>query len=424
MAIKYWQKSNPKVKTSEIYNLILPLEGLSVVEGSAFVAAPSGGMTLAQLGADVIRFDQIGGGIDYKRWPLSDEGVSLYWNGLNRGKRSIVADLRNSEVQILLSDLIARSGNFLTNFPTKGWLSYEKISNQCSDLVMVSITGSHDGTAAVDYTINCAVGVPWITGHADDPRPVNHALPAWDLICGQTAALGMVAADRHRIRTGEGQVVSLALSDVALAAVAWRGDLTEVELGGGQREKLGNDLYGAFGRDFLTMDNRHVMVVAITQKQWESLLDATQSREAVRELASELKLDFTDEGSRFIARERLGDLFSPWFKRLTFAEVSAQLDKYNVCWGPYRTFRELLDEDPRCSLENPMFSNLDQPGVGTHLVPGSPLAFGGSMENNRNASLAPVLGEHTEQVLAEDLDLSPNEIGSLVDRGLIFIADN
>ncbi len=69
--------------------MILPLQGLSVVEGSAFVAAPSGGMTLAQLGAEVIRFDQLGGGIDYKRWPLSESGASLYWNGLKNFKTKV-----------------------------------------------------------------------------------------------------------------------------------------------------------------------------------------------------------------------------------------------------------------------------------------------------------------------------------------------
>ena len=93
----------------------LPLEGLSVVEGSAFVAAPSGGMTLAQLGAEVIRFDQIGGGLDYRRWPLlSSTDVSLYWNGLNRGKQSIEVDLTDPEIQDLLSELIAKTRNFLT----------------------------------------------------------------------------------------------------------------------------------------------------------------------------------------------------------------------------------------------------------------------------------------------------------------------
>ena len=391
-----------------------------MVEGSAFVAAPSGGMTLAQMGAEVIRFDQLGGGIDYKRWPLTKDGVSLYWNGLNRGKKSVVADLRAPEIQSLLSELIANSGNFLTNFPSKGWLSYEKLSEKRSDLVMVSIMGSHDGATAVDYTINCAVGIPSITGHEEDSRPVNHSLPAWDLICGQTAALGIVAADRYRAQTGKGQLVTLALSDVALAAVAWRGDLTEVELGGTERKKLGNDLYGAFGRDFLSSDGRHVMVVAITQKQWDGLIEATQTKEEVALLSQRHGFDFTDEGVRFEARKELAGLFSPWFENLTLKEISERLDECGVCWGPYRTFRQMLDEDPRCSTENPMFSSIDQPGVGRHLVPGSPLSFGGPLAGDRNALEAPLLGEHTEQVLADNLKLSAAEIGNLADHDLIF----
>ena len=135
-----------------------PLEGLSVIEGSAVVAAPAGGMTLAQLGADVIRFDRSGGGRDHRRWPLTADGVSLYWNGLNRGKRSVTADLSDPEVRELLSELVARAGNFLPNFPPRGWLAYDRLRERRDDLVMVAVTGSPDGTSAVDYTINCAVG--------------------------------------------------------------------------------------------------------------------------------------------------------------------------------------------------------------------------------------------------------------------------
>ena len=82
------------------------LAGLRVVEGSAFVAAPLGGMTLAQLGADVIRFDQIGGGLDHERWPLAGDGQSLFWAGLNKGKRSIELDLRSPEGRELATALV------------------------------------------------------------------------------------------------------------------------------------------------------------------------------------------------------------------------------------------------------------------------------------------------------------------------------
>ena len=399
----------------------LPLEGLTVVEGSAFVAAPSGGMTMAQLGADVIRFDRIGGGIDHRRWPLTPDGASLYWNGLNKGKRSLVVDLGDPEAQDLVAELVGRAGNFLTNFPAVGWLSYEALRRRRDDLVMVAITGNHDGTTAVDYTVNCAVGYPSATGHGDDPRPVNNVVPAWDLMCGQMAAVGLLAADRRRILEGVGDLVTLALADVALATVSMLGSLAEAQLLGTQREAIGNDLYGAYGSDFPTGDGRRVMVVAISPKQWRGLQAATGTTDAVEALADELGIDFADEGERYLARDRLGSLFEPWFAARTLDEVASGLDAKGVCWGPYRTFLELVDEDPRCSTANPLFNDLDQPGVGRHLVSGSPLAFAGV--EGRGAATAPRLGQHTEQVLADDLGLGEAEIGSLVDRGVVATAD-
>ena len=100
------------------------LTGLRIVEGSAFIAAPMCGMTLAQLGADVIRFDQIGGGIDYRRWPITETGRSLYWHSLNKGKRSIAVDFKKPEGQEILSQLITAPGEtaglFVSNFPARG----------------------------------------------------------------------------------------------------------------------------------------------------------------------------------------------------------------------------------------------------------------------------------------------------------------
>ena len=103
------------------------LSGMRVIEGAAFVAAPSGAMTLAQLGADVIRFDLIGGGLDYRRWPVDQHDNSLFWAGLNKGKRSIAVDFRKPEGQEILARLIGAPGEdaglFISNFPARGWLS-------------------------------------------------------------------------------------------------------------------------------------------------------------------------------------------------------------------------------------------------------------------------------------------------------------
>ena len=397
------------------------LEGMRVVEGSAYVAAPLGGMTLAQLGADVIRFDPIGGGLDRTRWPVNEEGTSLFWAGLNKGKRSIQVDLRSDRGREVLTDLMTApgpdSGIVLTNFPLRGWLDYERLVERRPDLIMVSIVGNHDGSSAVDYTVNPSTGFPWATGPRHLSVPFNHLLPAWDAITGTLAAAGVLAAERHRARTGEGQLVRVALSDVAIAMVGNLGKIAEAQVLQRERRKDGNYLYGAFGRDFLTSEGRRIMIVALTGRQWENLVEATELHEAFDTLEKLMDVDLSREGDRFRAREVIGAVLKPWTISHTFDEIAAIFDAHDVSWGRYQTFRELVEEDPRCSTDNPMFDEVEQPGIGTYLVPGSPLDFGG-VERLRPRR-APLLGEHTDEVLSELLGLGDAEIGRLYEEGVV-----
>ncbi len=397
--------------------MVPPLDGFRIVEGSAFVAAPSGGMALAQLGADVIRFDHIGGGLDARRWPLTAEGESLYWAGLNKGKRSIAVDLRSERAQELLTELIGITGTFLTNFPARGWMSYSALQQVRADLVMLAVTGNRDGSTALDYTVNAAMGYPLATGPVDSSDPVNHVLPAWDLICGQTAALGLLAADRRRMQTGEGTLMSLALSDVALAAVAALGHVAEAQVNGTERGRFGNFVYGAYGAEFTTADGVRVYVAGISPKQWSSLLEATESSDAVAAIAESQGLDFGDEGDRFAARVEVSAAIRPWIASRTITEVAARFDELGVCWDRYQTFKQLVDEDPRCSVESGLFAEVSQPQIGTYLAPGSPLAVDGMLATE--PAPAPRLGQHTDEILADDLGLTSAEIGSLRASGTV-----
>ena len=400
-----------------------PLDGLRVVEGSAFVAAPSGGMTLAQLGAEVVRFDPFGGGIDYGRWPLTAEGRSLYWAGLNKGKKSLTVNLRDPAAHELLTELIGTAGTFLTNFPARGWMSPDRLSARRADLVMVAITGNRDGTTAVDYTVNAALGFPMVTGPAGHDGPINSVLPAWDLLCGQTAAVGILAAERRRLLTGEGSVMLLALSDVALAATAALGYIAEVQVNDSDRPRCGNDLYGAFGAELSTADGRRLYAVGISGRQWASLLEATESKDAVAEIAAARGLDFDNEGDRFEARHEIRAAMQAWAGQRTLAEAAERLDALGVCWGPYQTFAELVGSDPRCSPAGGLFREVDQPEIGPYLVPGSPLALASACTGKPDApgdtAVAPALGQHTDEVLAGWLGLSAGEIARLHDRGVV-----
>jgi 2-methylfumaryl-CoA isomerase len=400
------------------------LEGLRVVEGSAFVAAPLGGMTLAQLGADVIRFDQIGGGLDYKRWPLASGGESLFWAGLNKGKRSIALDLRSEEGRELATALVTAPGEdaglFLTNFPARGWLGYDALRARREDLVMVALTGNPDGSSEVDYTVNPATGFPSATGPRNLSEPLNSVLPAWDVAMGSLAAIGMLAAERHRSRTGEGQLIRLSLSDVAFAMVGNLGRIAEAQLGGRDQPKDGNYLYGAFGHDFETQEGRRVMVVALTARQWSALKQATGIGEACEKLEQATGHDLDTETGRFEGRDLIAALLRPWFASHDLSEIRAAFEGTGVSWGPYQTFRQLVTEDPRASTANSTFAEVEQPGIGTYLMPGSPLDF--SVSGRLPPRPAPRLGEHTEAVLADVLGLSGAEIGRLHDAGVVETA--
>lgn len=386
------------------------------------MAAPLGGLTLAQLGADVIRFDQVGGGLDARRWPLAPDGrESLFWTGLNRGKRSIAVDLRSPRGQELLTRVItapgADAGIFSTNFPARGWLSYDTLRAHRDDLIMIVLTGRRDGGSEVDYTVNPAIGVPAFTGPSHDTAPVNHVLPAWDLIAGHQVALAILAAERHRTRTGRGQLVQLALKDVGLAMLGHLGFLGEAALHGADRARYGNYLFGAYGRDLVTADGRRVMVVGLTDAQWRGLVAATDSADAMDALGTQLRLDLSDEGNRFLAREHITDVLAPWFAARPFAEVRDALTRHRVAWGPYRTVRELLAEDADASLDNPLFGMVHAASGTPYLAPGSPLHFGDMAR--RPVAPAPRLGEHTDEILLALAGVSEAELGRLHDDGIV-----
>jgi 2-methylfumaryl-CoA isomerase len=396
------------------------LSGLTVVEGSAFVAAPLGGMTLAQLGADVIRFDQLGGGLDYGRWPLAANGDSLFWAGLNKGKRSLEVDLHSERGRELVEACIAAAGAFLTNFPARGWLAYESLSRHRPDLVMVLLTGNRDGTSEVDYTVNPATGFPWATGPRGFAEPLNSVLPAWDVTMGGLAATGLLAAERHRNRTGQGQLVRVALSDVAFAVVGHLGRVAEAQLARTDTPKDGNYLYGAFGHDFVTKDGRRVMVVALTTRQWNALLEVTDYQSAIAAIEQGMGIDLQSVAVRFQVRDLLAAVLAPWFEGRTLLEIRAAFEHTGVSWGAYQTFAQLVNEDPRCSTENEMWETAEQPGVGSYLMPGTPLDF--SAVPRVPVRRAPLLGEHTEVVLAELLGMTAAEIGRLDRDGVIRCA--
>jgi 2-methylfumaryl-CoA isomerase len=393
------------------------LKGLTVVEGAAFIAGPSCCLYLAQLGAEVIRFDQIGGGPDYRRWPMSDGGDSYYWESLQKGKKSVALDLSRPEGRALAQRLAVSTGLFVTNYPVEGFLSYEKLKALREDLIAVRVMGWSDGKPGVDYTVNAAVGVPYLTGPADAPRPVNNTLPAWDFLTGALAAFSLIAAERKRQADGQGREIRLSLSDVAITAMGNLGWIAEVLTTGQEHPRLGNSLYGGFGRDFTTRDGQDVMIVALTPRQWAGLIGPLGIAAPVAALEAELGVAFShDEGARFVHRARLYPLFETAFAQHDLAELAPAFDAAGVTWSAYQPLSRAI-ADPRFAGA---LAEIEHPSGGRYPTPG----FSGVVAGEPRPAPVPAhkLGQDTDEILSRLLNLSDGEIGKLHDQGVVASA--
>ena len=401
------------------------LQGMRVVESSAFVAVPLAGMTLAQMGADVIRFDLPQGGMDAKRWPVTASGASLFWAGLNKGKRSVALDVTTPRGREIAQAIICApgpdAGLFITNLAVQGWTDHATLAALRADLCSVTLRGDRKGRPAVDYTVNPSLGFPMATGPEGSTEPVAHVLPAWDCIAGNMVVSGLLAAERHRLRTGQGQGVDLTLKDAAAAMLGNLGIIGEVAVNGVDRPKTGNSLYGAYGQDFTCADGARVMVIALTPRQWKNLLKVTGTEAEMGYLASRLRVDLGTESARWHHRAEITSVLAPWFAARRLADFAESFDKAGVTWSVFRSFAQALREDPDLSPANPVFAEIDQPGIGRYPVPGSPFTF--DAHPRQPPEPAPLLGQHTEEVLGDVARLPDAEIAGLFDAGIVAQAD-
>jgi 2-methylfumaryl-CoA isomerase len=374
-----------------------------VVELSAFVAAPLAGSVLASLGAEVIRIEQRGGGIDATRWPMH-EGRSLYRSGLDKGKRSLTVDLSTREGQKLVVDLITAPGEgggiVLTNLPVRGWMDFRELTQLRPDVIMMVISGASDGRAHVDYTVNARVGFPMITGPENGNEPVNHVLPAWDVTTALYTSTALLAAELSRRTSGTGQIVTLALEDVALTIADRLGYLAEADLIDEPRGRYGNAIFGTYGHDFRTTDGRYVMVCALTPRQWRSLCSATELTESFATFEASTGASLELEGDRFRHRQEITRQIEQWTSARTLEEVSARFDEHAVLWAPYRSFKELLRDEPRARS-----------------LPSSPLHF--SAFSDSTPSGTHEIGADTDLVLREVLNLGDRDLEDLRSNGVI-----
>lgn len=378
------------------------------------------------MGAEVIRVDHTAGGLDYDRFMLTKEGRSLSWENLNRAKKSVALDLRSGEGRELCVELAARTGQCITNLPEQSFLSHAAMAAKRSDMISLRIMGWHDGRQAMDFTVNAASGYPLMTGpeewDMETAEPVNQVLPAWDFITGAYSAFALLAALRHRDATGEGSEVRVPLGDVAIGTAANSGMFAEMLYRGADRPRLGNAIWGAFGRDFRSKDGVRFMVAALTAKQWSGLVEAFGVATPVGVLEVEKGVRFADgDAPRFEHRHALFDIFQNVAGSHDYAALEGMMRANGCTYERYRTAHEAVN-DPVLVADNPLFG--PSPANPSGFAYPAPRSFANLPAHEAGDPLpAPYLGQHSEEVLAERLGLSSGAIGKLVDAGTVALSD-
>jgi crotonobetainyl-CoA:carnitine CoA-transferase CaiB-like acyl-CoA transferase len=394
-----------------------PLAGMKVVELSHIMAGPVCGLMLADLGADVLKVERLPSGDDSRRMvPPTVGGESAAFMMMNRNKRGLALDLRRPEGAAVVRRLAAGADVLVENFRhgamERMGLGYDVLRAENRRLVYCSISGyGRTGPLAdrggFDLVAQGMSGLMSITGEGPGRPPVKVGAPVTDIGAGILAALGVVAAYAHAQRTGEGQQVDTSLFEAGLVQTYWQAAIclaTGVAPGAmGSAHPL-NAPYQAFE----TSDG-WVNVGAANQRTWLALVQAIG--------APALSADprFADNAARMSHLDALGAALAPLFRQRTTAQWLAALDAAGVPAGPVLSIAEAL-EHPQ-TLARDMVPAVEHTTLGRVRSVGLPVKLSATPGSLRRA--APVLGEHTREVLAEH-GYTSLEIDALVAAGVVL----
>lgn len=393
-----------------------PLAGLRVVELAHIMAGPVCGRMLADLGADVVKVEKLPEGDASRSFlPPDIEGEAAAFMMLNRNKRGIAVDLKAAAGLEIVRRLLRRADVVIENYRTgtmeRLGLGYERLRAENPGLIFCEISGfGRTGPAAAlggfDLIAQGYSGLMSITGEGPGRPPVKCGAPVTDITAGILAALGVLAAYVHRLRTGQGQRVDTSLFEAGITQTYWQSAIalaTGVSPGPmGSAHPL-NAPYQAFE----TADG-WINVGAASQATWERLVDVL----GLPELRSDAS--FRENQDRMRNLSALIALLAPRFRERTTADWLAMLERAGVPAGPVLTVGEML-EHPQTRARG-MTLNVLHSKLGRVRTLGFPVRLTATPAEVRRG--APVLGEHTRDVLGE-MGYADAEIDELAARSVI-----
>lgn len=398
-----------------------PLANTRVLDLSRILAGPWCGQILADLGADVIKVERPKRGDDTRGWgpPFlkdstgNDTGDAAYYLSANRGKRSITVDITNPKGQALLRKLVAESDILLENYKAGGLakygLDYGSLHAINPRLIYCSITGfGHTGPyrhrPGYDFMIQALGGLMSITGERDDtpgagPQKVGVAMA--DILTGLYASIAVLAGLAHRERTGEGQHIDLALFDVQVACLA--NQAMNYLVGGEVPTRMGNAHPNIVPYQAFATADGHIILAVGNDEQFVRFCGVAGLESMARDER------YSSNAARVQRRDELIPLIEAAMSKRTSEAWLSTLESAGIPCGPINSIAEVFDNP---QLQHRGMQITMEHAAGTEVtMPGSPLKFSASPVRYQRPP--PTLGEHTEEVLLDLLQLSSRELEEL-----------
>jgi crotonobetainyl-CoA:carnitine CoA-transferase CaiB-like acyl-CoA transferase len=392
-----------------------PLAGLRVLEVTQIMSGPTCGLLLADMGADVIKIEKLQGGDDARGYRDPQVGgVSAPFMMMNRNKRGLALDLKSPKGRALLLKMAKNADVLVENFRggtmDKLGLGYEALKAENPGLIYCAITGygrtgPYADKGGFDLIAQGFAGLMSVTGEAGRP-PAKSGSAVSDMNAGILAALGILAAYIHKLKTGEGQVVDTSLSDAALQQTYWHAAVWFATQKSPEPTGSAHILTAPY-QAFEASDG-WINIGGANQANWERICDVLGH--------SEWKGDarFATNRDRMANLAVLVDLMNAVVRTRTRAEWQAAFDAAGVPAGPVHTIGEALSHPQ--TLARGMVVEVEHPQAGTTHAVGCPIHFSASPD--RSSTPAPLLGQHTREVLRE-FDLPEAEIDALVAEGVV-----
>ena len=387
-----------------------PLQGVKVLELGHVMAGPVCGMMLADMGAEVIKLEKIAGGDDSRRMVpprIKDESAAFLM--LNRNKRGIAVDLKSPQGIEIVKRLIAGIDILIENFRLgtmeRLGLGYEDAQKLNPGVIYCSLsgfgrTGPYATRGGFDLVAQGMSGLMSITGNRHDETPVKVGPPVTDITAGILGAMGVLAAYTYRLKTGQGQLVDTSLFEAGIVQTYFH---SAIFLATGQSPAPTGPAHimSAPYQAFPTADG-WVTVGAANQANWLRLIEVIGATELVGDPR------FKENADRMDHLDELTEVLQPYFRRRTSADWLIRFEKAGLPAGPIYNVKEVL-ENEQTQARN-MLTEVPHQSLGRTKTIGAPVKFSFTPSEVRRG--APVLGQHTREILAE-IGFSPDDVARM-----------